>query len=288
MQLHTPPSEFRTPLIGIDSDGCVFDTMEVKQCVHFHPLILRHWDLWAIEAALRAVAEYVNLRSPWRGSNRFVALLKTFELLPGHPGTAGVVLPPTGSLRDWIDSGEGLDNTSLASRANRLDDAELRRIHAWSLAVNEDIQAHMAPVPPFPGARETLARLAAVAETLVVSLTPRDALEQEWTHHGLRAYAHAIAGQEAGSKSQQLRQVLALRPRSPDHVLLIGDAPGDLAAARDTGACFFPILPGDEIQSWHVLSEEGIDRFLEGRYRGAFEEGQIQAFSETLNHPPPW
>ncbi len=262
--------------------------MEVKQCAHFHPLILRHWDLWAIEPALRAVAEYVNLRSPWRGSNRFVALHKTFELLPGHPGAGGVDLPDPASLRSWIDSGEGLDNQTLAARAERLDDTELRRIHAWSLAVNADIATRMAPVPPFPGARETLARLSDVAETLVVSLTPRDALEQEWTHHGLRGYAHAIAGQEAGSKSQQLRQVLALRPRSPDQVLLIGDAPGDLAAAKDTAVCFFPILPGGEVESWRVLREEGIDRFLTGRFRGEFEQSLIRRFTDSLGQHPSW
>ena len=65
-------------LIGIDSDGCVFDTMGVKQKKHFHPLIIEKWNLKSIEGQLRQAAEFVNLYSAWRGQNRFPALLKTF------------------------------------------------------------------------------------------------------------------------------------------------------------------------------------------------------------------
>ncbi len=68
-------------VVGIDSDGCVFDSMVVKQCVHFHPMIIACWHLEAIEPQLRETAEFVNLYSKWRGSNRFAALLKVFELL---------------------------------------------------------------------------------------------------------------------------------------------------------------------------------------------------------------
>lgn len=31
---------------------------------------------------------------------------------------------------------------------------------------------------------------------------------------------------------------------------MIGDAPGDLKAARGNGALFFPVNPGDEEESW--------------------------------------
>ncbi|MDH3981366.1 MAG: hypothetical protein OES84_00525, partial [Kiritimatiellaceae bacterium] len=40
--------------VGIDSDGCVFDTMEIKQKDFFHPAIIQHWGLKAIEAEVRA------------------------------------------------------------------------------------------------------------------------------------------------------------------------------------------------------------------------------------------
>jgi len=71
--------------VGIDSDGCVFDTMEVKQKDHFHPLIIKTWGLEAIEPQLRQAAEFVNLYSKWRGQNRFPALLQVFDLLHEWP-----------------------------------------------------------------------------------------------------------------------------------------------------------------------------------------------------------
>ncbi|MFT5474343.1 MAG: hypothetical protein ACI856_002680, partial [Kiritimatiellia bacterium] len=57
--------------VGIDSDGCVFDTMEIKQKQCFHGLIVKAWDLRAIEPEVRQTAEFVNLYSRSRGQNRF-------------------------------------------------------------------------------------------------------------------------------------------------------------------------------------------------------------------------
>ena len=42
--------------VGIDSDGCAFDTMEIKQKQCFHPQIMDEWELRPIEKELRMVA----------------------------------------------------------------------------------------------------------------------------------------------------------------------------------------------------------------------------------------
>ncbi len=72
----TAPSDPQAPLrnfqrtkdffVGIDSDGCVFDTMEVKHKECFIPNIIRVFDLAAISKYAREVAEFVNLYSQWR------------------------------------------------------------------------------------------------------------------------------------------------------------------------------------------------------------------------------
>ena len=36
----------------------------------------------------------------------------------------------------------------------------------------------------------------------------------------------------------------------PDHVLMCGDAPGDLSAAEKNGVFYYPILVGREAESW--------------------------------------
>ena len=72
-------------LIAIDSDGCVFDSMNPKQIVVFHPKIMEFYKLWDIESYLREVAEFVNLFSRTRGCNRFIALQHTYRFLTEIP-----------------------------------------------------------------------------------------------------------------------------------------------------------------------------------------------------------
>ena len=60
-----PAKEF---FIGIDSDGCVFDTMEIKHKECFAPMFIKHFDLQAVSKYAREVWEFVNLYSKTRGA----------------------------------------------------------------------------------------------------------------------------------------------------------------------------------------------------------------------------
>src|SRR5438874_11263505 len=71
--------------IGIDSDGCAFDTMEVKHKECFIPNIIEYFGLAAVSKYAREAAEFVNLYSHWRGINRFPALTMSFDLLAERP-----------------------------------------------------------------------------------------------------------------------------------------------------------------------------------------------------------
>ena len=48
-------------LVGIDSDGCAFDTMELKHKECFIPCIIHHWGLKGISKYAREAAEFVTL-----------------------------------------------------------------------------------------------------------------------------------------------------------------------------------------------------------------------------------
>ena len=276
-------------LVGIDSDGCVFDTMRVKQCDHFHPLIIRFWNLQNCEKQLRACAEFVNLHSKTRGSNRFPALLRVFELLSDYPGISecGVTLPETTALRAYVNSGLPLGTPSLQQEVERTGDPDLRRVLEWSLAINAEIAANMRPVPPFRWALKALELIRASSDVIVVSQTPEEALVKEWRQHAIDGYVDFIAGQELGSKDQHLR--LASDNKYDMHrVLLIGDAQGDLNAARQAGVLFYPITPGDEERAWERFCDEAYARFLDGTYAGAYEQALITAFDALLPDTPPW
>ena len=53
-----PTKEF---LVGIDSDGCAFDTMELKHKECFIPNTIKYYNLQAISKYAREAAEFVNL-----------------------------------------------------------------------------------------------------------------------------------------------------------------------------------------------------------------------------------
>ena len=73
-----------------------------------------------------------------------------------------------------------------------------------------------------------------------------------------------------------------------DHVLMIGDAPGDLAAARAVGALFYPINPGDEAASWKRFNQQAFDKFIDGKYAGNYEAKLVAEFDKYLPENPSW
>jgi phosphoglycolate phosphatase-like HAD superfamily hydrolase len=153
--------------------------------------------------------------------------------------------------------------------------------------VNADIKDLIYGIPPFPFVRESLEKMTALADAIVVSQTPVEALEREWKENHLDHFVRLIAGQEYGTKTEHL--ALAAKGKYPDEkILMIGDAPGDLKAAKNNGVLFFPINPGHEETSWEELYSEGLERFLSGSYAGPYEESLISAFNNLLPEKPSW
>src|SRR5690606_18238150 len=68
-------------LIGIDSDGCAFDSMEIKHKECFIPNFIKHMGLQPISKYAREACEFTNLYSKTRGANRFPAYLRALDLL---------------------------------------------------------------------------------------------------------------------------------------------------------------------------------------------------------------
>lgn len=276
-------------LVGIDSDGCAFDTMEVKHKECFIPNTINEWELQAISKYAREAAEFVNLYSKWRGINRFPALLMTFDLLAERPDVIkrGVKIAAVPNLRHWNATETKLANPALEAAAKATGHPDLARALRWSKAVNASIEKLVRGVPPFPFVRESLQKISEVADIVVVSATPGEALKREWEEHQIAQYAAVICGQEVGTKKQMLGWVNSGR-YEPNHVLMIGDAPGDLDAARANRALFYPINPGDEDASWERFSKVAFDTFIHGDFAGEYEAKLIAEFDLYLPENPPW
>ena len=280
-----PAREF---FVGIDSDGCVFDTMEIKHKECFTPMFIKHFQLQAVSKYAREVWEFVNLYSKTRGINRFPALSNALNLLAERPEVQARQVVPwkTEALDAWLARETRLSNSALEQEI-KSGNSDLQTVMEWSLAVNAAIEDIVSGVPPFPLVRETLVRLNEVADVIVVSQTPTDALEREWAEHDIASHARLIAGQELGTKTDHIRLASGGK-YAPRHVLMIGDAPGDFKAAKSNHALFFPIVPGHEEAWWQRLFDEGIDRFLGDRFAGDYEAELLRDFNASLPAHPHW
>ncbi len=273
-------------LIAIDSDGCVFDSMTIKQRI-FHDGIIRMWALENREAYARRVCEWVGLYSPWRGLNRFQLILKIFQSLEEFLPTIGsrqCLHPdyfPTKALEKFVQSGVPLSNDELEKRS----DPALEKVLAWSRAVSKEIAA-VPEMPVFGEVFQTLEKIRTVADSIVVSQTQEEALVREWRNAGLEKFVDVIAGAELGSKIESLATAMKGR-YAPERTVMVGDAPGDLETARAVGCLFFPIIPDDEVASWIELREEGLARLLRGAFAGTYQADLIRRFNTVLSDTPP-
>jgi phosphoglycolate phosphatase-like HAD superfamily hydrolase len=276
-------------LVAIDSDGCAFDSMEIKHKECFIPNIIKHWGLQSVSKYARAAAEFVNLYSKWRGVNRFPGLVRVFDLLSDWPDAMRrePKIPEAQSLRDWIERESLLGNPALKAEVAKSNDPILAQALAWSEAVNRTVGEIVEGVPPFPFVRESLEKINSSADAIVCSSTPFEALEREWVEHDIDKHVAVIAGQEMGKKAEHIRLASAGRYEA-ENILMIGDAPGDMRAARANDALFFPIRPGHEEESWKAFLDEALDRFFAGTYAGDYEAKLIADFDELLPETPPW
>ena len=275
--------------VGIDSDGCAFDTMEVKHKECFIPNIINSWELQAVSRFARDAAEFVNLYSQWRGVNRFPALTMVFDLLSDRPEAVerGYVAPQVDPLREWIEQETRLSSATLEAKVAETQDPVLIQALAWSDAVNETVAKFVRGVPPYPHVRESLEKVAPVADMMVVSSTPVEALTREWEEHDIARHVGMICGQENGNKKEHLKYG-ACGKYEQGKILMIGDAPGDMKAAKANDLLFFPINPGNESDSWKRFHDEAADRFLAGTYAGDYETKLIEEFMAYLPSTPPW
>jgi phosphoglycolate phosphatase-like HAD superfamily hydrolase len=280
-----PSREF---FVGIDSDGCVFDSMEIKHKECFTPMFVKHFGLQAVSRYARDAWDFVNLYSKTRGINRFPGLQRAVRLLREHPQAIArqVAVPTFPALDEWLARETRLGNATLAAEVKN-GNAGLAPIKAWSDAVNRAIEDIVHGVPPFPLFRESLQKIGARADAMVISQTPTDALEREWAEHGIRGGVKIIAGQEMGTKTEHLKFAAAGK-YAPEKILMIGDAPGDFKAAKANHALFYPIIPGAEEASWAQFHAEALDRFFAGTYAGKYEAELVKIFEASLPELPPW
>jgi len=269
-------------LVCVDSDGCAMDTMN---CKHFHcfgPCMVSEWNLQPWEEKVLVRWNEINLYQMTRGTNRFKGLAQCLtEINEQYTPIAGI-----DALNHWVATSKALANDALAEAIEAVPAGEgrtcLEKALHWSKAVNEGIVALPEELKvPYAGAREGLAAAHEFADVAVVSSANRDAVDEEWTNHGLLEHVDIVMAQDCGSKAHCISEMLKFG-YAPDHVLMVGDAPGDCDAAEANGVWYYPIQVNKEADSWTELRNVGLGKLKDLTYGGAYQETKKKEFLENL------
>ncbi|VTS21021.1 phosphoglycolate phosphatase [Streptococcus porcinus] len=235
----------------VDSDGCAMDTMTYKHQLFFGPLAADVFEVTDREVFLQEW-DRINLFSKTRGVNRFVGLVMGLEF-------AGV--SDIAALKNWVETTKSLSNQSLESEIAKEGSQDLIKALQWSNEVNAKIKNYEGQALAFQGAKDALEKLHQVGEVFVVSSANKEAVEEEWKDQGLMSYVTDLYCQDRGKKEDVIAQLIT-KGYDKSKILMIGDSPGDLAAAEINNVSFYPILVGHEKYSWLTLKEKIADTFI--------------------------
>ena len=234
---------FRKPhLIAIDSDGCAFDGMNIKQREAFIPEAIKTFRLDAYAELYQQAAEEINLFSEHRGVNRFIALYYALHLTQTRAKDP-LPIPDLTDLNHFLKRSPNLSNQALQEWIADSPSEVLSLALEWSENTNRRVSEISSGIPVFPGVGSCLESASKQADLMICSAASTQTLLAEWKHAGLLRFISFTAGQEYGSKANHLKQATQAGSFEPGHVLMVGDALGDLEAAISSGACFFPIIP---------------------------------------------
>lgn len=264
-------------LICVDSDGCAMDTMDCKHIRCFGPCMVQEWQLDAWKPEILKRWNEVNLYTMTRGVNRF----KGLAIALGEINARYCTIPGIDVFADWTKQAKELSNRALEEKIAAGADSIFAKALHWSKSVNKAIeQMPEAEKKTFPHVAEGLAAAHRAADVAVVSSANREAVIEEWKRCGLLEYVDVLCCQEAGTKSACLC-ALKKQGYAPDHILMVGDAPGDQIAAAENGVYFYPIMVRHEPESWTELTEKAIPLFVSGGYT-AYGENKEKEFRQNL------
>ncbi len=235
-------------LLCVDSDGCAMDTMNIKHFRCFGPCFADEWgieDGRAREKALRRWNE-INLYEPTRGINRFKALaLILTELYPENEDIAAFL--------KWTNEAKELSERALERELEGGANAVFEKALNWSRAVNRKIgELSEDEKQAFAGVKEAFEAAKSQFDIAIVSSANFDAVAEEWERCHLLEDVDVLTTQRDGSKAHCISELLK-KGYAKERVLMVGDAPGDLAAAEENGVAFYPVLVRLEKESWARL-----------------------------------
>ena len=264
-------------LICVDSDGCAMDTMNIKHIKCFGPCMVEEWGLQRWEKEILERWNEINLFTETRGINRFKGLaIALQEINEKYCPIDGI-----DELIEWVNKSPELSNKAVKIVAATAAGPCLEKAFSWSQKVNAAITAlPLGQKTPFVYAKEGLMAAHGVADVAVVSSANIEAVIEEWQRCCLLESVDVLCCQDVGSKAHCIEE-LSRKGYAKDHILMVGDAPGDRDASAVNGVQFYPILVRHEAESWQEFAETALPNFINGNY-AVYGKQKAEAFSANL------
>lgn len=265
-------------LVCVDSDGCAMDTMDIKHIRCFGPCMVEEWGLGQWKDEILTRWNEINLYTMTRGINRFKALVMALKEI----SEKYISIEDLDILTNWVENSPELSNDALQRAVDKKESICLKKALSWSKAVNSSINKLPEEEKlPFGLVKEALEYAHKTADVAIVSSANLDAVLEEWERFGLIPHTDIVLAQDSGSKAFCIGELLKAGYEK-NHVLMCGDAPGDLDAAKKNGVFYYPILVKKEKESWSEFIEEGFSHLKDGTYGEGYQEKKIEEFLKNL------
>lgn len=260
-------------LICIDSDGCAIDTMTIKHQKCFGPSIISTWNLEEFEKKILSRWDEINLYSITRGVNRFKGLAIILKEIDEKYTT----IDGLNGYLEWVQTAKQFSNNFLSDYADKTNNICSQKALEWTLKVNDSINKLDDKFKvSYKGCKEALQKISELADIAVVSSANRQAVEEEWKQNDLLEYVSGVFAQDTGTKAYCISQLLLLG-YDKNNVVKIGDAMGDLDAAKSNGVHFYPILINKETESWSEFSGIALEKLINNDFSN-YSELKIEQF----------
>lgn len=264
-------SKMKEFVFCIDSDGCAMDTMTFKHQLYFGPIAAKVFNISDADNFVREWNE-TNLYRLTRGINRFVGLKEALEKAK---------VKGMDNFYNWVLNTKSYSNESLKAEIDLKQTEDLKLALKWSNLVNEAIKNHPIKAKSFKGVFDCLKKYHQIADIYVVSSANKQAVLEEFENEGLTAFVREIYCQDKGKKEDIIKMLIEAG-YDQTKMIMIGDALGDLKAAKVNNIRFYPILANKEVESWSLFKDKYADAFLKGDLDDLMQLSLIESFENNL------
>ena len=263
-------------VVIVESEGAVFDTNRYWHETAYLPSFIGCFGGNVDPGVAGEVWRTVALESSLRGEHPLVILLAALRVLNVlFPSMQRSVIIKT--LEKYTLSENTLDDLFKLDEKHSV---EMMIIDWFSMA--EGLIQELGRMPHFSTAEEFLRSARYIAprsEILVYSNLAEMSAMRVWQSAGLGECFYRIAGKERGRPGDYLRAALSAGLERSSMVM-VGASAGMFRASQLAGIRFFPIAPGQEEESWRILTEQWFPAYLRGEAWKV--DMQAEAFYEQM------